>query len=801
MHLPATHFNLASRKVKQAFRNLQAPLSLPLMRPDTFVPNAVIRNDMKGIYLLTAILGIILAIPSQQLSAQTTIAFQGGEGTGADNWGFVAITNAGGPIAPGIVPTLPRTGSFAIRAGGGNTAGCGGGANCIAGGGATTCPMHGNTIQFNPVNVSCLSGVQLSVYHRSHTICSGTGFDASDNLNFEVRLNGGAWTTIQTMATTGDYSWTYATNPAGIPATVPNPWVYNVPPGTNSFEFRVRATVNRSDEVFYLDDVRLTTTTSGYTLPGAAGLWNGIQDENWFNACNWDDRVVPTAATDVIFPASTANNDIVIQAGQNCQCNNLTFTGTGAKFKGENGPTKVLTCFGNININTSPTSDVFDFSDGSNGTPDGTINLYGNWNNNSDETDFKQGESTVNLLGTGNQTIALATGQPYEVFYNLVVNKPSGDVIISKNAEIEGVLTLTNGKVTTNANHIYTSSTATGAVAGHSIASYVNGNLRRQIQTGAGTRTYAFPLGTAADYELASLSLTNPSGVNFIDGFFNSTIGGTAPSITEAGYVYNTMLNAGVWTLAPSPSFTGTYSVSLSERGYTNGAAATYIDVKRPNVGGTWTNPGTHVSWSEVGGTVNCQRSGLTTFSDFGIALSNTPFAINTLNFDALPQADGTVLLQWAWAEPLNGRFELERVSGDDLIPVGQWPIESVFQQSTMDQQVPNGLVQYQLYHVDGNGERSLVATQEVLNAGEGSLMPKIWPNPSNGSAHLQLLDDGQWMLEMVKADGASVLNVTADAASVSSQFEVLSAGLKSGIYFLQLRNAGKSYNLRFVRR
>ncbi|MEY3443539.1 MAG: Secretion system C-terminal sorting domain, partial [Bacteroidota bacterium] len=135
------------------------------------------------------------------------------------------------------------------------------------------------------------------------------------------------------------------------------------------------------------------------------------------------------------------------------------------------------------------------------------------------------------------------------------------------------------------------------------------------------------------------------------------------------------------------------------------------------------------------------------------------------------------------------------------LIPVGQWPIESVFQQSTMDQQVPNGLVQYQLYHVDGNGERSLVATQEVLNAGEGSLMPKIWPNPSNGSAHLQLLDDGQWMLEMVKADGASVLNVTADAASVSSQFEVLSAGLKSGIYFLQLRNAGKSYNLRFVRR
>jgi len=111
--------------------------------------------------------------------AQTVVAFQGGEGTPADNWNFVPIWNAGGLTPPGIVNTLPRTGSYAIRAAGGNNATCTGGADCIAGGLATTCgntsaTYHGRSIEFVPVNVSCLENVQFSVYHRSHSFCLGS---------------------------------------------------------------------------------------------------------------------------------------------------------------------------------------------------------------------------------------------------------------------------------------------------------------------------------------------------------------------------------------------------------------------------------------------------------------------------------------------------------------------------------------------------------------------------------------------------------------------------------------------------
>jgi hypothetical protein len=754
---------------------------------------------MKRIATIACVLAFSLAC--NLLFAQTTVAFQGGEGTAADNWGFAAITNAGGPIPPGTInnATFARTGTNSLRAGGGNTAGCGGGANCISGGGATTCPMHGNTIQFNPVNTACLSGVVLTVYHRSHTACSGTGFDTGDNLNFEVRLNGGAWTTVNTLTGSGDYTWNYTTNPAGVPANVPNPWVYNVPGGTTSFEFRVRATVNRSDEVFYLDDVRLTTTTTGYNFAGTPGLWNGIVDDNWFNPCNWDDRTVPNAATNVTFPVG-ANNDIVIQNGQNCQCNNLTMTGTtGNKIRGEGNPTKVLTCFGNININTSATSNVFDFSDGSTGTPDGTINLYGNWNNNSDETDFKQGEATLNLLGTGNQTISLATAQPYEVFYNVVVNKPSGDVICGKSVQIENILTLTNGKVTTNANHIYTLNTAVGSVTGQNVSSYVNGNLRRQILTGAGTRTYDFPLGTATNYQLASLTMTNPTGVTFIDGFFNSTIGGTPPSITEGGYIYNTILDAGVWTLTPSPSFTGTYSVSLSERGYTNGGASSYIDVKRPNASSAWTNPGSHITFSEVAGVVNCQRSGLTSFSDFAIALSNTPFAVNTLAFEAMPQADAAVALDWTWVEALRGSFEVQRVFDGETVKIGEWAIGDAYAMQTVDGDCPVGLVRYELYHLDENGGHGLAATAEVYHSGASNFEPRIWPNPTKNIAHLQLRDQGAWKLNILRVDGGQVLEMRDEAVAVERAFEAATHQMSQGIYFVRLENEGKVSTLRFV--
>ncbi len=754
---------------------------------------------MKIRFTLVALACLLLSVQFDGLLGQTVVAFQGGEV--GDTWTFQPIANAGGPIPPGIVAVNSRTGANAIRVGGGNTA-CTSGTNCITGGANTAsgCAMHGNTLQFDPINVACLPNVQFNIYTRSEG-CLGSGFDATDNLNFEVRLDGGAWTNVQNFVGFNEYGWLYPTNPIGPSGNVPNPWTYNVPVNTNTFEFRLRLTVNRSDEVVYVDDVSLTTTSTAYGFPGTAGLWNGAADDNWFNACNWNNRQVPSAATNVTFPTGS-NNDIVIQAGQDCQCNNFTCTGApGRVVKAEANPSKMLTVFGNLAINTTATSAVMDFSDGSIGTPDGTLNLFGNWINNSSAADFVEGESTVNFLGSANQTITLSTIEPAENFFNLSVNKPSGDVVLAKSAQIIGILSLLNGKITTAANAVGVANIFPAAIVGHSTASYVNGNLVRAIQPGPGTRTYDFPLGTAAFYELASLSLTNPSGFSVIAGFFNPLIGGVAPNIVEAGYIYDTILNAGIWTLAPDAAFNGSYDITLRERGYTNGGATRYINVKRPDIAGIWANPGTHVSFSEVGGEVVCTRSGLTAFSDFAIALSNRPLAIDGIGLFAAPTSHGDIALLWDWSDAVvRGKFELVREHEGQRLNLGEWQIGNAMTMETQDLQAPAGLLRYSLYHKDLNGNRSLAASDEVWNSVDGITSPMLWPNPYASDVHLQLGGDTDWQLELMRIDGAQLLKLSGAAVDVQSDFEVAANELTAGVYILKCVHSGKAFHLIMVR-
>lgn len=748
---------------------------------------------------------LVFLLTLSAAKAQTTIAFQGGEGTAADNWNFAAISSASpvGPNAPGITTVNPRTGTRSIRAGGGNTTGSSG-VNCISGGNAVGCGMHGNTIQFDPINVQCLSGVVITAYHRSQGCApsAGSGFDAGESVFFEVSLNGGAWTAINTLTGSGDYNWDYTTTPAGVGSTAPNPITYNVPAGTSTVAFRARGNSNRSDEFFYLDDVRITTTTTGYSFPGTPGLWNGLSDDNWFNACNWDNRTVPTSVTNVTFPVGSSN-DCVIQPGQNCQCNNFSITGTsGRKFKGEGDPTKMLTVYGNLTVTTSVGSNVLDFSDGITGTPDGTINLYGNWVNATDETDFKQGEGVVNLLGSGNQDISLSTAQPYEVFCSINVNKPSGVVTLSKSITVEGTLTLTNGVIQTGANHVYVFNNALSAVTGHSTASYVNGTLRRRIITGAGTRAYDYPLGTASQYELATLSLVNPSGPTWIEGFFNSSIAGSPPAVTESSVLYDQMLDAGVWTFSSSSAFTGSYTPRLFERGYTNGSAGAYINVFRTTSGAAWSNPGTQVSWSEAGGTVQADRSGWTAFGDMGIARPTLPLAVTLIDFTAEALDNGDIALLWhaAGLSP-NGRFEVCRVAGSGEEMILTLPEDSRNEYRGIDSHAPDGVLIYKLYERDANGVKTLAGTAYVLK-GEAT-SPAIWPNPSSSEIHLSLPSEGEWTVTVTDNTGAVVLRLTGTRSETEAHFAQQAAALPPGLYFLSAISSEAlkfSHTPRFIR-
>jgi hypothetical protein len=218
---------------------------------------------------------IILFLIYELTFAQQTIAFQGFENTAQDSWTFTPPTqNPSIPIVQVGVENYgagyARTGNFCCRLGGGSTT-CGtGSANCVNGapnGGSCNNNANGQELSFNAVNIAGFTDVTLSIGYRTHILCGsgGPGLDASDRIFFEVQLDGGPWITAATVNGANDCIFNYNTNPVqcGSNTAIANPYIYEVPECTETIAFRVRISVNRADEVVYVDDIHLQGIPGG----------------------------------------------------------------------------------------------------------------------------------------------------------------------------------------------------------------------------------------------------------------------------------------------------------------------------------------------------------------------------------------------------------------------------------------------------------------------------------------------------------------------------------------------------------
>jgi len=98
---------------------------------------------------------------------------------------------------------------------------------------------------------------------------------------------------------------------------------------------------------------------------GTAGLWTGAQDNNWSNACNWDDQSVPTSATAVTIPAGcpnypqlTAGHFYVNSASGTYQCQSLTIQ-NGASVSTTTASVDMFV-YGNVTVESGGTLSLFD---------------------------------------------------------------------------------------------------------------------------------------------------------------------------------------------------------------------------------------------------------------------------------------------------------------------------------------------------------------------------------------------------------------------------------------------------------
>lgn len=252
---------------------------------------------------------------------------------------------------------------------------------------------------------------------------------------------------------------------------------------------------------------------------------------------------------------------------------------------------------------------------------DGTLTLTKNWTNNGTAAlDLGAGTGVVKFNGTANQTIS---GSSISEFENIEIDNLANLDLSGVDAQVNNVITFTNGILNTGIQKILVTNTNPNALFNYNENSYINGNLRRFV----GINSYDLPVGTADNYELATISIISATDLNYVDINYNQNNENPAVGITVQNIAINEFLDYGYWSFEGESGFSNlTYSLSLLNKGHTDigGPADKYAIVSKiPNTS-SWDDNGSHSASTQeyTASTVLAERMALTNFGDFIIGKS-----------------------------------------------------------------------------------------------------------------------------------------------------------------------------------
>ncbi len=235
-------------------------------------------------------------------------------------------------------------------------------------------------------------------------------------------------------------------------------------------------------------------------------------------------------------------------------------------------------------------------------------------------------ELTNNATGTvdNNSGTVIFDGNAYgqaisgitpTIFNNLTLNNSDGLLLNGVNAEVDGTLTFTSGKITTHENILAIGSA--GAVSGAGAGKYVFGRLQKGIA--ASTTSKTFETGNISNYLPITIDFAG-TATNGTGNITCSTTDGQQPEYATSGLSQAKYLNR-YWTVSNSGVTFGTYDATF-----------TFINpddtVGSANLSALLIKEYSAASWSSTTtGTLSSttvKTTGNTTFGDFvaGEALS-----------------------------------------------------------------------------------------------------------------------------------------------------------------------------------
>ena len=349
-----------------------------------------------------------------------------------------------------------------------------------------------------------------------------------------------------------------------------------------------------------------------------------------------------------------------------------------------------------------------------------SITLEGDWTNNGT---LIPGSQTVTFDGKGSSHIYGNSD-----FYNLTINKSTGDVYSNGSNHITNILALTKGVIHSNSGTSIILDAGAGYTGGTDVSSFVYGPMRKD-----GNTNFKFPIGgfrKFAPCELTNLTATT----HFVAEYKKSGSEHSASLIAPLTKVSTKEY----WKITPS--------------------SAVNADVKLYWLDGSWSGIGdlgdlrlahyNGTKWEELSGATTTGdvnsgtiiKLGVSSFSPFTYGTTDNttnPLPVSLISFD-VKKVDNTALLEWQTASEINNDYFVIQRSVDGIevedmgIIDGNGNSNTLLSYSFIDENPPYGNVYYRLKQVDYDGKYEIFNWKNLFFGHEIEI--SIYPNPNTNN-------------------------------------------------------------------
>ncbi|HEY1645973.1 MAG TPA: T9SS type A sorting domain-containing protein, partial [Candidatus Saccharimonadales bacterium] len=527
-----------------------------------------------------------------------------------------------------------------------------------------------------------------------------------------------------------------------------------------------------------------TAVSTGVTV-NSTGTWLGALGTNWDLPGNWCGGL-PTATTNVTIPGTS-------------------FVPNEPEVKYDGAPPAGPAYCHNLTINSGATVTV----DGS-----GLLNIYGDVINNGTFNNTSAGG--IAFRGNTLQTIPALTVNDCQV-----IDTPG--LLLSGDLTINDSLTLTNGVVSTGANNVIITSTASSSVvAGTGNTNYtncwVNGYLQRYI-TG-NTSKYDFPVGDDSYAEFLQWGNNNIEGVSNLTASFGLKPGNDAGlNLTLNGMPLDTVNSTGVWYLNPNAEpAEGSYSMFTyfgNDPGWATRPDEYFTIITRSDTSthaSSWSAPGTIPATGQPGRTYAsgyAERDDFTSFSQYGIGeYLGTLLPITLVSFNAVKE-NANALCTWQTATEQNtAYFEVEvSTAASNLVfyPLGsvkaQGNSTSLLNYNFLDiQPGKTGIRYYRLKIVNDDSSYTYSNVIAVDFNSTQSRVGSLYPNPASTLLYYTISENntGSVAVNIIDITGRVIIKNTFTSAMGVNTFSTDVSTLPQGMYILQFEDELGIINQKF---